>query len=685
MPESSPPENSFLNKITFLVEENIANEQFGVSELAAAMNMSRSNLLRKIKKETKLSVSQLIRQIRLQQGMEMLRKSTLNVSEVSHLVGFGSTSYFIRCFREYYGYSPGEVGKREESEAPHEPVIRHSRSRKLFITGAIGMVMALVLGLFSYYRWSPVRKMGPEKSIAVLPFKNESSDSTNVYLINGLMEATLNNLQKIQDLKVISRTSAEKYRNTTRSIPEMAKELNVNYFVEGSGQKIGNKILLNIQLIDGTTDRHLWARQYRREADDIFELQQEVARNIAAEIQAVITPEERKQIEKNPTNDPVAYDLFLKGKELFYRGKRENLEASIPYFEKAIEHDKEFALAYANMAMVYYYLDIFQTNKQYGTEISLYADKAELFDAKLAESLIAKALFYIHKKEYEQAVPYLEKALEYTPNSGLVLHFLSELYNLHIPNTAKYLEYALMRARLDMALADSAEISYKYVHLSNALIQAGFVDEALLYINKAVDYDPDNYFAGYLRAFILFAKDCDINKTREMLIQELDKDSSRFDLMQEIGKCYYITRDYANAYVYYKRFVEFREAHQLDLFKIENLRVGIVMAKMGDKEKADEFIKSFKQYAENDKSIYRNLSLAQYYCQQGDKKKAIEHLKLFTKEDNYQYWTLLFDNDPVTDPIKDLPEYKNAMRDIKNKFWATHKRIRTTLEGKGLL
>jgi AraC-like DNA-binding protein len=110
------PESDFFNQLNAVVEKNISNEQFGVSELADELNMSRSNLLRKVKKETNLSVSQLISKVRLTRAMELLRTGGLNVSEVSHQVGFNSTSYFIKCFREYYGYPPGEVGKRDVSE-----------------------------------------------------------------------------------------------------------------------------------------------------------------------------------------------------------------------------------------------------------------------------------------------------------------------------------------------------------------------------------------------------------------------------------------------------------------------------------------------------------------------------------------------------------------------------------------
>jgi TolB-like protein/AraC-like DNA-binding protein len=405
-------ENDFLIQLTSIVEKNIANEQFGVSELADEMNMSRSNLLRKVKKLTNLSVSQLINQVRLKRAMELLKKSSYNVSEVSLQVGFGSTSYFIKCFREFYGYPPGEVGKREEAGLSTEPVasgnIAGNQKRRLLILGG-SVVGVLLIALVAYIAWPTSTSKALEKSIAVLPFKNESNDSSNVYLINGLMESTLSNLQKIKDLRVISRTSVERYRNTSRSMPELAKELNVTYFVEGSGQKIGDHILLNIQLIDGSNDRHLWAKQYRREAKDIFALQQEIAKNIADEIEVIITPEEKKRIEKNPTENLVAYDLFLKGKELFYQSKPESLRASIPYFLQAIEHDNKFALAYANAVMVYYYLDVFQIDKKYQREVNNFADKAMLYDSKLAESLIAKALAFANSKQYDFAVQYLER------------------------------------------------------------------------------------------------------------------------------------------------------------------------------------------------------------------------------------------------------------------------------------
>ena len=685
MADPTTIENDFLSQLTVIVDKNISNEQFGVSELADEMNMSRSNLLRKVKKQTKLSVSQLISQVRLKRAMELLRKSSFNVSEVSQQVGFSSTSYFIKCFREYYGYPPGEVGKRPEEQVVAVPAYQPKTKRNLLILASVGLVVALAVGLFIY---KPLLSSGSsviEKSVVVLPFKNESNDSTNIYLINGLMESTLNNLQKIKDLKVISRTSAEKYRNTTKSIPEMAKELNANYFIEGSGQKIGDRILLNIQLIEGSTDKHLWANQYRREARDIFALQQEIAKSIAEEIQAIITPEEAQRIGKNPTDNVEAYDLFLKGREKFYKGGRKNLEAAIPIFKKAIEHDGEFALAYAEIALIYYYLDIFQAEKKYTAEMNSYADKALLFDPKLANSLVAKALYYMHNKEYELAVPYLEKALEYTPNSILAINYLALIYNNNIPNTTKYLEYALKGVRLEANAQDSATTSNNYLRLSDALIQTGFVDEALKYCNKSLDYNPKNFFSRWVKVFILYAKDKDLNKTKQLLLQELKRDTTQLVMVEEIAKVHYLMGDFEGAYPYYKKFLELKDKYHLDIFKNEDLKIGIVLDKVGQKEKAQEFIKSFKNYADNDKSIYKHLNLAGYYAYLGDDDKSIEHMKLFSKEENLKYWVLLFDSDPIVKGVKDHPEFDKVMGDIEKKFWKTHEEIKVTLEEKGLL
>ncbi len=882
MPDSHSIEDDFLSKITKVIEENISNEQFGVSELAFDIGMSRSNLLRKVKKLTNLSVSQFIRQVRLEKAMEILKESSFTVSEVSFKVGFSSTSYFIKCFREHYGYSPGEAGKsglnesyanqidllsrthqlaaimftdiegytalmqRDEVKAIefrnrhrevfnavtkkyHGKILQYygdgtlstftsaidavrcgiemqlafrsapqipvrigihtgdiivskediigdgvnvaARIESLAAVGSIFIsekvydevknqsgIQTISMGVFELknvdkameifaianpglvvperdqklkndplggmrdsgrkenkvgIKWvfipivtilvmylvyssnifekineanTPTDQIISKKSIAVIPFIDDSNDSTNIYIINGLMESTLNNLQKIENLRVISRTSVEKYRNNPKTIPEIARELNVKYIVEGSGQKIGDQILLNIQLIDAQSDKHLWSEQYKREAKDIFELQMEVAKNIVNKIEVIITPEEVARINKAPTDNLVAYDYFLKGLDLLYKPIPDNLDSSITYFEQAIEQDHEFARAYAAIAIAYYLLDEDQAEKKYSAQINYHADQALLFDSQLPQSLIAKALFYMHSNEYELAESYFEKALEYNPNYDLVFVFLIDLYVKHLPDTEKYLEYALRGLEIDIAAYDSITASFSFLHISNAFIQSGFINEAEKYINKSLAYYPENLYSAYVKAYILYAEDRNLHQTKDLLVEALSKDSTRLDIIQEVGKICYFMRDYESAYQYYKRYIEIKEALSLDIYKSENAKIGVVLAKVGLIEESDKYLTEFKNYAENDQSIYKHISLASYYSYKGNVEKAIEHLKLFSEQEHYHYWTVIFiPVDPLFDNLKDLPEFKSIFNDLEANFWDWHKQIKSSLEEKELI
>ena len=685
MTRATPQDLEFLNQLTAKIEENLADEQFGVTELAGAMNMSRSNLLRKVKKATNLSVSQLINEVRLKRAMALLRTTGLNVSEVSHQVGFNSTSYFIKCFREYYGYPPGEAGKR----ATDEPVPQQApptQSKKWYWLAALITLALVAASWFVFTNLTAEEEKAIEKSIVVLPFKNDSADSTNVYLINGLMEATLNNLQKIKDLSVLSRTSAEKYRNSNKTIPELAKELNATYFIEGSGQKIDDRIVLTIQLIDGATDRHLWSKQYRREVSDIFALQQEISKDIATEIQAVITPAEKNRIEKIPTQNLQAYDAFLKGLDLLRRNGEQNLQQALVHFDEAIAQDNTFALAYACAGMACYYLDVYKAEKKYVDALDTYADKALLYDPTLGEAFTAKAMYFMVQKEYTQALPYLEKGLEYNPNSTQLIGLLSDLYGLYLPNTGKYLEYALRGMRLGAEGTDSVEISYFHLRLGNALIQTGFVEESLKQFDLALTYYPENAFARYIRAFALYAKTGNLKQTRTLLVKEFNKDTTRFDILQDIGKVSYYLGEYDTAYVCYQRFNRYRETYKLDVFQHENLLIGKIYDKMGEHEQAQQFYASYREFLDHTETAYKHLGLVAWYCEENNRDKALEHLKLFTQEDNIQYWIILFLNKtPDKTPIERSAEFQKLSRDIEKKFWANHEKLKEKLEEQGLL
>jgi TolB-like protein/AraC-like DNA-binding protein len=774
-------QNDFLNRVTAIIEENISNEQFGVSELAREVGMSRSNLLRKIKSLSDVSVSVFIRQVRLKKAMELLKDESLNVSEVSYRVGFSSTSYFIKCFREQYGYPPGEVGKSEFKDEEgfgsvneqqglggfFQELKRRKVTRVITVYAAsafvilellsivveplrlpewtltmvivllvIGFIIAVVLSwiydvkpeggwvktrsvqdsgekhdlpetrgwkiasIFSFVIIAALivlnvtsaknrgRDMGDlEKSIAVLPFKNDSNDSTNIYLINGLMESLLNNLQAIEDLRVISRTSVEKYRQNHKSSPEIGQELNVSYLVEGSGQKIGDQILLNIQLIDATRDKHLWAKRYKREAGDIFQLQLEVATSITREIQAIITPQEAEQIEKIPTDNLEAYDYFLQGLEPFYRETRPGLLEAIPFFKKAIELDPEFALAHANLSIAYAFLDFYQAEKKYMDKIDYHADKAILFDPKLPQSLIAKYTYHILKGEYQLALPYIEKALEYHPSSSRIINILADHYTRFMPNTEKYLEYALMGIDLDIAAQDSVDAANIYLTLSNAFMQSGFIQEAEHYIGLCFQYDPENIYAALLNPYILLAGGGTLRKTRDLLLEEFHKDTSSLEILKELAILSYFMKDYESAYGYFSSMYELTEALGLDVYNGEKGKYGVILEKLGKTAESRRYLQEYLEFAEKDQSVYKNLSLTAYYSYMGDTALAIEKMKLFGEQEKYPYWYILFleIDDPLFENVSSHPEFQKIIRDIQLKFWSYHQDIRGKLKAKGLI
>ncbi len=768
--------NDFLSRITEIITENLSDESFGVSELAREVGMSRSNLLRKVQKQMNVSVSVFIRQVRLQKAMEMLGEGSLNVSEVSYRVGFGSTSYFIKCFREQFGYPPGEVGKKVISDnvagsAGPSGFFRELKRRKVvrvisvyaatafvilelisivieplklpdwtlemvIVLLSIGFVIAVILswiydvnprggwektksvregddgeGVPEKRGWKiasfisfvvivvliifqvlPRSGMGQissdlEKSIAVLPFKNDSNESTNIHIINGLMESLLDNLQKIEDLRVISRTSVEKYRTQSKTIPEIASELNANYLVEGSGQKIGNQILLNIQLIEAPTDKQLWAKRYKRETGDIFELQLEVARNIVEEIEALITPDEAEQIQKIPTQNLEAYDHFLRGLEYFQRETREGLVEAIPYFIGAIELDPEFALAHADLALTYALLDLYKVEMQYEDKIDYHADKALLLDPKLPQSLIAKATYHNIRGEYELALPYLEKALEYHPNSSRVINILADFYTRFVPDTEKYLEYALMGVELDIASHDSVEASYIYLHLGNALIQSGFVNEAEDYIAKSKELHSENSYSELLRIYILLARNGDLIQTKELLIEALGKDSSSLDILKELGVICYFLHDFESAYGYFQQMYEYTEAGGYDMYDGEKAKMGLISAELGRMEESKIYFQEFLEFAERDQSLYRGLSMAVYYSYHGDTAKAIEYMSQFAEQEKYPYWYILFlgMDDPLLENVSELPEFQKILQKIEVSFWKYHKGIKDSLKEKDLI
>jgi TolB-like protein/AraC-like DNA-binding protein len=306
MEDHNSNDHIFMTRLTEIIHANLANERFGVNELASQAGMSHYQLSKKVHSVTGKTVIQYMRETRLKKALEMLKNNELTVAEVAYRNGFGSATYFTATFTEFYGYSPvkvkrGEIVVSEEMDSDYHPVIADKKRPGRVAVFSISGGLLLIMFMF----WLFPVKSGKEstasvflstpykQSIAVLPFRNLSDSTGNQNFADGIAEDLLTQLSLDKDLKVVSRTSVEQFRITTLSIPEIAGKLEVNYIIEGSIQKSGNAFRLWIQLIDATDNTHIFSEVYSgKYSDDMFDFQAKTARSVTDKVKEAILKKE---------------------------------------------------------------------------------------------------------------------------------------------------------------------------------------------------------------------------------------------------------------------------------------------------------------------------------------------------------------------------------------------------------
>jgi TolB-like protein/Flp pilus assembly protein TadD len=324
--------------------------------------------------------------------------------------------------------SSGIVRTPETEPTEQCPPALPGRRRNLLMLAVIGLLISAVIGYFVLNRTSSRKG---EKSIAVLPFANFSDDPANAYFADGIQDDVLTNLAKISALKVISRTSVLPYRGQTHNIREIGKALNVATVLEGSVRREGKRVRINVQLIDASNDRHLWAQVYDRELTDMFAVQSELAQEIAGALKATLAPGEQERIVRKPTQNGDAYLLYQEAHEIFSRPDRhhDDLARVEELYEKAIQLDPNFALAQARLSHL-------ESWMFYAVEpLPIRAEKARAAAAEalrvepdLAESHLAMG--YVHyyvDHDYEAALKELAIARGGLPNDPGVFRAMAAI------------------------------------------------------------------------------------------------------------------------------------------------------------------------------------------------------------------------------------------------------------------
>ncbi len=398
------------------------------------------------------------------------------------------------------------------------------RRRLTWRNAGLGFLVALAAwgviatGWYAAYGRAPTAAE-QRKSVAVLPFANMSTDPANEYFSDGITDDIITDLSRISGLKVISRTSTMKYKNTEKSLREIGAELGVAAILEGGVQRVGERVRVNAQLIDAEKDEHLWAEQYDRQLTDVFAIQSEITRNIVDALHATLTGGERQRLERRPTADLDAYDLYMQGRFLWNRRTNQAMRRAAILFEQAIELDSLYAIAYAGLADVYATLYSWDTLPW---EVAIpraeqALERALELDPMLGEARATLANILETRRDWIRAENEFVRALELAPGYATAHHW----YALMLAKLGRFEEalaeirlaaeldplsrvistnigwlhyfrrdYQAAVEQLELTLVNEPNFTYAHTVLGEAYAGLGMYAEAIRALERSVELEP---------------------------------------------------------------------------------------------------------------------------------------------------------------------------------------------------
>ena len=414
---------------------------------------------------------------------------------------------------------------RTEDVAPGHSIRRTTgRALDFFIIGVLLVVIA-ALGYQRLHTHSASPLAAPEKSIAVLPFQSFSDEKENTFFADGVQDDILTDLAKVAALKVISRTSVMSYRDEkARSLPQIARELNITYVVEGSVRRSGSKVRVSAQLVDARNGTQLWAEAYDRDLADVFAIQSEISRTIVAQLRAKLSPEEKAAIDEQPTRDLVAYDLYVQAKQIlsslsFNAQVSGKLTQAIRLLQEAIARDPEFVLAYCQLAFAhdhFYFYGLDHTPERRAMADAAVQTALRLKPDSGDAHLALAGYYYRCFLDYERARAELDKARLVLPNNPQVFGLTAYIDRRqgHWDDSASNLEKALQLDPRNSVIL--AQLSLSYQILRRFADMSGALDRAL----EIDPHDPDTRVTRALVDLEWRADPRPLHKTIDAIVAE---------------------------------------------------------------------------------------------------------------------------------------------------------------------
>jgi TolB-like protein/lipoprotein NlpI len=381
--------------------------------------------------------------------------------------------------------------KRTEEIGPDEKLPQWSRRKFASFILILTVCAAALLG-YQVFRSKPATQSSevttlPAKSIAVLPFESLSEDKANAFFAEGVQDEILTRLAKVADLKVISRTSTQRFKSAPSDLREIARQLGVTNILEGSVQKSNDQVRVNVQLINGMTNAHLWAEIYDRKLTDIFAVESDIAKTIADTLQARLTGSEKAAMSKKPTENSEAYELYLKGRFFWNKRTSADLPKSVEYYNQAIAKDSNYALAYSGLADAY----VLYPDYGVGPPVEFYpkaremATKALGLEASLGAPHAALGAVYTNlDHDFVQAIAEFDRAIELDPNYATA-HQWKTTPLAALGKFEEAIAADKHAAALDpLSLIVNADLAFNYLN-------AHRFDEAIRQSRKTLEIDPN--------------------------------------------------------------------------------------------------------------------------------------------------------------------------------------------------
>ena len=386
-------------------------------------------------------------------------------------------------------------GIKRADQVPPEQSIARSTGRKLDF--AIIGVLALAVALLLFDRFRPKQQATAHgsvaaKSIAVLRFENLSRDPDNAFFADGVQEEILTRLAKVEDLKVISRTSTQRYKSKPENLPQIAQQLGVAYLLEGSVQKAGDSVRVHVQLIKAESDAHVWAEMYDRKLTDIFAVESDIAKAVADQLQAKLTGREKKALAERAPVNPVAHQLYVKGRFFWNKRTAEDLRKAIDHFQQALASEPNYALAYAGIAEACVLLPWYSggRSQEWYPQAKAAAEKALALDDSLAEAHSALAMAVtLYEFDFARAEKEFKRAIELKPNYATAHHWLGNTLFVILGRFDEAVTEVKRALELDpLSLVINTDLASTYVG-------ARRYNDAIEHLRKVIEMDQRFYYS----------------------------------------------------------------------------------------------------------------------------------------------------------------------------------------------